>query len=303
MSGFSDITVVSVTGWQPAAAGAALSVQLSAHELPGSRALLISPERPALLPPWVRHVPVRPFGYMEYSVFMLYALHQFIDTDYALVVQDDGWVVSGRHWRQAYFDCDYIGAPVHLARVRQKSGAARFVGGFGWCAEALKPDVLIEPVFNGGFSLRSQRLMRAPRALGLSLEIPPPLACDVSDPAMQLQWENDVVLEDVWLCIGARAVSRVANLTPCASSAARGFAIEHASPLLHDGYPLQTIVGHHSKFRKIVSIGGEMPTLRYTIPRAASDSIFGEHAIQRMFRSHGWRIQWPGGMPGARGLS
>lgn len=260
MSGFSDITVVSVAGRQRGAIGAALSVQLSAHELPGSRALLISPERPAHLPLWVRHVPVQPFGAMPYNVFMLHALYRFIDTDYALVVQDDGWVVSGRHWRQAYFDCDYVGAPVSPA-----------------------PDVDAEPILGGAFSLRSQRLMRAPAALGLPTAIPPP----------HPHCASDVPPEDAWLCIGARQVLEAHGVRFATLDLARSFAIEHADAMLHDGYPLRTIVGHHSRLRKIVSIGGQMPALRYTIPRAESDSIFGEHAIQRMFRSHGWRIEWP----------
>jgi hypothetical protein len=210
----------------------------------------------------VRHVPVPPFDAARHGVFMLRELHRYIDTEYALVVQDDGWVVSGRHWRPAYFDCDYVGAPVH--------GALDFAA---------------DPVFKGAFSLRSQRLMRAPAALGLSTDIPsqPPPA----------QWKGDVPPEDAWLCIGARQALEAHGVRFATLEIARSFAIEHASALLHDGYPLRTIVGHHSRLRKIVSIGGEMPALRYTIPRAESDSIFGEHAIQRMFRSHGWRIEWP----------
>jgi hypothetical protein len=68
----------------------------------------------------------------DYSRFMVKELGSRIDTDFALVVQYDGFIVNGRRWRAQFLDYDYVGAP--------------------W------PD---GGVGNGGFSLRSKTLMRA----------------------------------------------------------------------------------------------------------------------------------------------
>lgn len=70
----------------------------------------------------------------DYSGFMLRELSDHIHTSHALVVQWDGFVVNPAAWRDDFLSVDYIGAP--WARKKQ----ARSVG-------------------NGGFSLRSKRLM------------------------------------------------------------------------------------------------------------------------------------------------
>ena len=81
---FERITVVSVTGLQSVAEGAVRAIAKSCGEMPGAKAMLISPERPASAPGWLRHVPVRPFGYTDYSLFVLYVLGHFIETEFAL---------------------------------------------------------------------------------------------------------------------------------------------------------------------------------------------------------------------------
>ena len=70
----------------------------------------------------------------DYSRFMVKELANRIETDFALVVQYDGYVLNGRRWRAEFLEHDYIGAPWSR-------------GGVG----------------NGGFSLRSRKLMRALR--------------------------------------------------------------------------------------------------------------------------------------------
>lgn len=74
----------------------------------------------------------------EYSGFMLSRLVDFIRTPYCLVVQWDGFVIDGIRWDPSFFACDYIGAPW-----------PQFADG--------------QNVGNGGFSLRSKRLLEACR--------------------------------------------------------------------------------------------------------------------------------------------
>lgn len=77
---------------------------------------------------------------MDYSRFMLRELADHISTDHALCVQWDGFVLNGAAWDPAFLDYDYIGA------VWPHFDDAHNVG-------------------NGGFSLRSRRLLEASRDL------------------------------------------------------------------------------------------------------------------------------------------
>ncbi len=72
----------------------------------------------------------------EYSVFMVKGLAAHVATPHALTVQWDGFVTDTAAWDPRFLDVDYIGAP--------------------W-----PPDLSNRQVGNGGFSLRSRRLLQA----------------------------------------------------------------------------------------------------------------------------------------------
>jgi tetratricopeptide (TPR) repeat protein len=72
----------------------------------------------------------------EYSRFVIKELGRYCRTEYLLMVQWDGYVINPQSWRPAFLDYDYIGAP------------------WGWYQDAHR-------VGNGGFSLRSRRLLDA----------------------------------------------------------------------------------------------------------------------------------------------
>ena len=69
----------------------------------------------------------------EYSRWILHQLYEHITTDFVLITQHDSWVLDGDQWDDSFMDYDYIGAP--------------------W----LETDGFA--VGNGGFSLRSKRLI------------------------------------------------------------------------------------------------------------------------------------------------
>jgi hypothetical protein len=47
----------------------------------------------------------------DWCKFIVYDLHKFIDTEYALLVHADGFVVNATSWRDEFLNYDYIGAP------------------------------------------------------------------------------------------------------------------------------------------------------------------------------------------------
>jgi hypothetical protein len=84
----------------------------------------------------------------EYSHFMVYKLKDYINTDFALIVQHDGFVVNPKCWSDDFFNYDYIGAPWPKNMFFDDFGENIRVG-------------------NGGFSFRSRKILNAPTLLNL----------------------------------------------------------------------------------------------------------------------------------------
>ncbi len=103
------------------------------------RALFLTDAAPASLE-LPREVEVRRIEPLDsrdgYSALVLKGLAAHVATPHALVVQWDGYVVNPDAWTDEFLACDYIGAP------------------WFWKAEGSR-------VGNGGFSLRSRRLLDA----------------------------------------------------------------------------------------------------------------------------------------------
>ena len=133
-----NVTLCSVETRTPGLAARAM-----AHSMRGVRfadaVLFTDRESPQVATAGVRSEPVGAISTMEgYSRFILHELAARISTDFILVVQWDGFVLDPRAWHPAFLDYDFIGAPWH------------------WMPAHLA-------VGNGGFSLRSRRLLHAMR--------------------------------------------------------------------------------------------------------------------------------------------
>lgn len=81
----------------------------------------------------------------EYSAFILHGLARHIETDFVLLVQWDGYVVNPSAWTDDFLDYDYIGAV------------------WGQHQDAFR-------VGNGGFSLRSKKLLQATQTIPIEGE-------------------------------------------------------------------------------------------------------------------------------------
>ncbi|HET7795003.1 MAG TPA: DUF5672 family protein, partial [Rhizobacter sp.] len=153
------------------------------------------------LPPGVRWVETEPLRSIEaYSNYVIKSLAPLIHTSHVLIVQWDGFVLNPAAWSEEFLHYDYIGAP--------------------W-------NHIPEPhaVGNGGFSLRSSRLLRA-------LQSP---AIVPSHP------------EDICICVTNRAALEAEGLRFAPTALARRFAVED-DPLseqvfgFHGPYHLPTVL-------------------------------------------------------------
>lgn len=83
----------------------------------------------------------------EYSKFCIKDLHKYVDTEFVLLVQHDGFILNPDKWDDAFLDYDYIGSPWLIA---------------DWSVAKFDiPKTLLGKLIvgNGGFSLRSKRLL------------------------------------------------------------------------------------------------------------------------------------------------
>lgn len=89
----------------------------------------------------------------DYSNFLIFELFKYIETSHVLIVQWDGFIINPKKWQNKFLLYDYIGAPFiprvnSLSYSRDKSNDFYLVG-------------------NGGFSLRSKKLIEAPSKYNL----------------------------------------------------------------------------------------------------------------------------------------
>ncbi|KAK43147.1 glycosyl transferase [Caballeronia jiangsuensis] len=286
MSDFSNITLVSVTGLNDAR-GAAYSLALSSRQMPQASVLLISPARPADLPPHIRHRVIAPLSYHEYSWFIMFALWKLIDTEFALIVQEDGWILDIRNWSDDFLNYDYLGAPIALGRVDMPEGIM-WMQNFTWCEHLNRPDRVVRPVLNGGFSLRSRRMLRAlidhPQ---IRVEIPPPEVVEVEP--IRMEWFHKPLNEDVQLSAALRPQLEAVGLKFAPLDLCLQFAAEDIGPL-HVGRNINRLFGLHGWWRRLVSI--DPPTVRYGVTRQLAEHIGGERVIIAMLQARGYRIEF-----------
>ena len=131
-----DVTLVCVDNRTPALALQAL--QHCHRQAHFARTLLFTDAATAAgpLPEGVQALAVQIDSVPAYSHFMLRGLLPHIHTSHLLVVQWDGYVLDAAHWTPEFLTHDYIGA------LFRDEPEGRNVG-------------------NGGFSLRSRRLLQA----------------------------------------------------------------------------------------------------------------------------------------------
>lgn len=141
-----DVTLVAVTSVALNATVRALS--LSMQQASFGATLLLSSTRPSLLSDAIEWRQIEPLTSRDdYSDFVLRHLAAHIATPFALVIQWDGYVLEGGNWQDSFRQYDYIGAPW-----------PQFDDG--------------NTVGNGGFSLRSRRLLQATSRLPASAREP-----------------------------------------------------------------------------------------------------------------------------------
>jgi hypothetical protein len=80
----------------------------------------------------------------SYNIFVIKEIYKYINTDFCMIIQRDGYPLNYEMWTNQFLKYDYIGAPWTWAPPEHQRGVCRL----GKC------------VGNGGFSIRSSKLLQ-----------------------------------------------------------------------------------------------------------------------------------------------
>lgn len=193
-----------------------------------------------------RVVPIDPLLSIEaYSVFCLTELWQYVETPYALIFQHDGFVLHPGAWQPAWLSYDYIGAPIEIGQ---------------WTVE--RHGVPVESigelvVGNGGFSLRSRRLLELTAVLATT---------------------GDFILtepEDWAQCYTEKAKLEAAGIRFAPVSVAEAFSFEGRSPTY---YQYQDSFGFHGlRWTDISRWTGAHPEYQEYYPKVVTPATFQDY--------------------------
>lgn len=123
-----------------------------------------------------------------------YDLYKYIDTDFAMLVHSDGWVINPQAWRDEFLAYDYIGAPWPLPSDSYSYKT---------------PDGTLVRVGNS-VSIRSREILQAPSRLSL-------------------EWKSYYgnTNEDGFLCVHKRKALEEAGMKFAPLEIAKHFSKEH----------------------------------------------------------------------------
>lgn len=256
---YDNITVVAIYG-NGEGLKAVPSINKTAECLPGSKKLLITNKHLSCDLP--QKLLAAPLDYSGYSNFCMYSLWNYIDTDYALIVQHDGWALNPDNWRDQWLEYDYIGGLTHAALLNDI-----FIPNYQWVGA---PNVRI--VQNGGFSLRSRHFMSALVKNGIMPSARP---------------ESMLNHEDIQITLFLRPYLENVGIKFAPDEEAKLFAFEHLSPDIHSPEDIPKIFGHHSRFRTLI----DKNKMLWHLNQEQTNSIPMENVVYNLFSQYyGYQI-------------
>jgi len=153
---------------------------------------------------------------IEMNRFSVNALNNFIDTDYCINVERDSAIINPSVWTNDFFDYDYIGAPWHISNNLENR------------------------VGNGGFSLRSKKLLETTAKLQYDKHHPNPL--------------YGCAPEDWFFCVKKYPEMKQQGIKFAPPDLAFDFSVEHSSPDIKSYNPnvlsSYKSFGFHGEFNK-----------------------------------------------------
>ena len=153
----SQITLVCIEGTEKEnnIRDAVNALKISSSVLSFKEIIILSPTPPVELPENIKYYKINKLTWVEYNQFVVSELHKYINTEYCLLIQSDGFILNPHLWDDRFLEYDYIGhafnfikCPFQIKGVDEQVVAKKGVQG-------------LNRVGNGGFSFRSKKLLNA----------------------------------------------------------------------------------------------------------------------------------------------
>lgn len=161
-------------------------------------AILITHKKPLFLPKNITYKYTSKLTDIDcFNYKMVYDLAEYIDTDYAMVVHYDGYVVHPESWQDIFYDYDYIGSPWPLPKPGTKH-----------CYHDVNGNLCR---VGNSVSLRSKQLMEFPKKANLKWEMD----------------EDGFYNEDIFICCMNKHRLEEAGMQIAPIEVAKYFAHEH----------------------------------------------------------------------------
>lgn len=102
----------------------------------------------------IKRIETKELNYIDYSYFIIYELYKYINTEFVLIIQDDGFIINPHKWDNDFLKYDYIGAVFPIPSINDNISYRDPFGN-------------LQRVGNGGFSLRSKKILSLATQLNL----------------------------------------------------------------------------------------------------------------------------------------
>ena len=126
------------------------ALMISSYELNFSSIKLLSPIRPKNIFKSIEYIQIPNIDLKGYNNLILNELDKYFDTSHCLIVQSDAFVSNPECWTNEFLNYDYIGAP-WTKNINPN--------------DKISLDLKKNRVGNGGFSLRSKKLLNITKNL------------------------------------------------------------------------------------------------------------------------------------------
>jgi hypothetical protein len=261
---FSDITIVALHG-NGGIEKELISLKKCMAAMPGAQGLAITDKLvDTNIPQKLVH---QKLDHRQVSDFLMYCLFQYIDTEFALICQNDGWVLNANNWRDQWFEYDYIGGLAHGAL---DPTITTFYNGWRW-VDFPEPGTKLENLRilqNGGLSLRSRKYMEAPTKYGI---------------VRGSQTHQMLLNEDVQMCCFMRPALESVGIKFAPNDEALLFGFESLSCKIHKDVDLTKVFGNHSQYRKLI----DENTIKWSFPQHMADEQPGaEDRVYDLLANH-----------------
>jgi hypothetical protein len=151
---FSNITLIGVDG-VGTDSKILKSLIYSRQFLPNAEVKFLTSGHYENVPDYIKLVKIKNLNYDQFSKFCLTELYNYFDTDYMINCHGDGFVVNSSAWSDEFLNYDYIGAPWPSYNLERSSNRWDIVG------QSYRQSGKKYRTGNGGFSLRTKKLMKA----------------------------------------------------------------------------------------------------------------------------------------------